>query len=438
MRRNHQSVGLLIVLLLLVSSCGEQSNIDPDASVSVRGGFLDGDGSPLEDRPVRLGSGVTVAEGGLGVLTVGLSCFGGGCSGDFFDTTTDANGSFSFALRGQDTQSAFGEASSFLVSTSAEPPVGRPSGPAISARFRVQTTAVELPQLTLADARPELETGGKGSVNAAWNGSATPAPYTLTYLDQHGQPLWEVAASAPSAAVDGRVLEDLTGLAIVTTSRSDAIEGSDLDIVTRSSGVAFRGGFGPPPSRGARCEIRGGQGIVQPLETCPVTNADFSETAGSNVVCPRDSATASTTMCAPAKRVRVLLNDPLPAQLVVVRGCHGACRVAAVDADGQAADVGAVSAPFGLAKLDERPVKAIDIITDDVSSLTEVSIWPAVTVDNALFPVKDPADVLVDGSDNSGWESYLATAAAIALLSLAVLLLGILIGRRSRRPRPGG
>ena len=425
-------VGLGAVVLLGLSACGEQSNVDPNASVAVHGSFRAVDGTPLEARPVRLGSGVSLAEGGLGFLTVGLSCIGGGCSGTSFDTTTDATGSYRFDLTGRETQSSFGEAESFLVSTSAPAAGRRPTGPAISARFRIQTTTVELPPLALVDVRPELAATDDGAVAARWDGSVAPAPYTITYRTPTGDPVWEMATAEPTAVVDGRVLEDVTGLASVSTTQTDAIEGSDLDIVTQSSGIAFRGGFGPPPSRLAACEVRSDGGSSQPVDPCPLTDARFRPAALPTAVCP--GAGEASTGCEAAASVRVQLDDPVPADLVVVRGCREACRVAVVHDDGTVGDAGAVSNPYGLVQLDGSRLRAVDVVTADVSTLTEVSVWAPVADTPPLLDVDDPAHLLTGASGGDRGSNRLVVAAAIASLLLAGLGVGIAVGRRSRRP----
>lgn len=434
MGRRGRALRLAAVVVLL-AACAEQSNVDPDAQVVVEGTVRDVDGSPLDGRPVRLGSGVTDAEGGLGFLTLGLSCLGGACSGDFFDTTTDDQGAYRFQLTGSDTRSGFGEAVSFLLSTSAEAPEGRPIGPEVSARFRVQTTALAMPTLALADARPVLA-GDAGTVTATWDADAAPAPYRLAFFTSDRAALWEVAAAEPTVELDGRVLEDATGVALVSATRTDAVEGSDLDIVVRSSGVGFRGGFGPPPSRGVACQLRSERIAGAPLDRCPVTDGAHTGAGPPSFVCPEDGETTSTTTCEDAAAIRVLLRDPSPAQLVVVRGCADPCRVATVAGDGTVSDVGPVSGPFGTVRLDERPIAAVDIVTADVSMLTEVSVWPAVQVDSPLLPLADPGSLLPEpgGEDDDG-DRWLPAVAAIVLLGVALILLGFALGRRSRQPR---
>lgn len=426
--RGLRWVMVLASLALVLVACGERSNIDPDAAVSVSGRVLDADGAALSDRPVRLGSGVTISEGGFAALTVGLSCFGGGCSGDFFDTTTDENGAYRLNLTGKETQSTFGEATSFLLSTSAAPPDGRATGPAVRARFRIQTTDLAVPNLSLVDVRPELTSSGS-TVTAAWGDGAAPPPYTLTFLDQTGAEVWGVSTTDPGAPIDGRVLEDGTGVAVVSTQRSDAVEGSSLDLVHHSSGVAFHGGYGPPPSRGAQCGMGSGDSIT--LGPCALTDGDFGPATLIPTGCVAESGPSTSAPCV-ADRLRVVLRDPVAADLAVVRGCGPACRVAVIGADDISVDVGPVAAPFGTVALDRREITGLEITADDFSGLTEVSVWPPVeslSPQAALMTVDDPTGVL-DGGHGSDWGRTALTAVAIALVAGLFVLLGVAIGRR--------
>ena len=411
--------------LLLAGACGERSNVAPDAAVTVRGTVTDADGTPLASRPVRLGSGVTVAEGGAGALTVGLFCFSGECSGDFFDATTDDDGSYAFELTGRDTQSAFGEAASFLLSTSAEPQGEHPTGPAISARFRIQATDVALPALGLVD--PDLHLGSDAAeVISRWDGAAAPGPYTVAFAAVDDVPAWEAQVVEPAWRGDGRVLEDTTGVVTVSGSRTDSVEGSDLAVTWRSAGLAFRGGFGAPPSRGASCELRSADGAVRALERCPLTDGSFQGAGLPTTVCSDPAAGSSTTGCAPVRSVRLRLPAPVPADLLVVRGCTDPCRAAVAAAEEAAAtDVGPISGPFAAATLPGSPVAAVELTTDDVSSLAEVSLWsPAVATDGQpLLPAELPATLDgVEGEGSSG--RRVAVGAAIALLVGAAVLIG--------------
>ena len=408
------------VALLLVSACGESSKVDRDATVTVQGTLQDVDGTPLVSRPVRMGSGVSGLEGGAGFLTVGLFCLSGECAGDFFDARSGDDGAFAFELTGADTQSTFGEAVSFLLSTSGEPHGEHPTGPALAARFRIQTDQVTLPALQLVD--PNLQIDAQGStVSATWDGTA-PAPYTVGYATADGVPVWEATATEPAATVDGRVLEDVTGLATVSGSRTDAIEGSELEISWRSSGVAFRGGFGPPPSRGASCELRSGDGLVAEVDGCRLADGSWQRAGLPGTVCAPASTGTATTPCAPVERVRIHLPDAVPADLLVVRGCTDPCRAAVVDASQEATDVGPVSGPFGTVALRGAPVTAIDIITDDVTSLVEVSAWAPASQGPALLPVDVPAGLVPGGDQADGGRPWVAAVAVALVLGVLVAL----------------
>lgn len=418
-----------LVVLLLLAACAEQSNVDPRARVTVRGQVRDSDGSPLAARPVRLGSGVTALEGGAGVLTLGLFCIEGACSGEFFDTTTSDDGTFSLELAGSDTRSTFGEATSFLLSTSAAPSGNSPAGPAISARFRIQTTDVVLPDVDLLD--PALQLGAAdGSVVAGWDGAVAPGPYVISFVDRTGDTVWQGAEAEASFRVDGRVLEDSSGQVTVAGSRADAIEGSDVTIDWRSSSVAFRSGSGPPPSRGAACELYAGDGTMQPIEECGLTDGSFRRATLPIAVCP-DQQPEPAAGCRPAEQVRVRLPSPIRADLVVVRGCTDPCRVGVVPEGGtEPTDAGPVSGAFGTVALDGSSVVAVDITTSDAASLTELSVWSPLPDGPALLPIDDPAGFGAgsDDSDSRRW----SVIVAVGFLLVTGLALGVVIGRRSR------
>jgi hypothetical protein len=420
-RRRALLAGLAV---LLVAACsGERSNLDRDAAVTVRGTLEDVDGTPLAARPVRLGSGVSALEGGAGVLTVGLFCLSGECSGDFFDEQSGDDGAYAFELTGADAQSTFGEAVSFLLTASGPPAGAHPSGPAVSARFRIQTEALTLPPLRLIDPALTVEAEGP-RVAARWD-AAAPAPFTVTYATTASEPAWEASATEPAVVLDGRVLEDVTGLATVSGSRTDAVDGSDLTISWRSSAVAFRGGFGAPPSRGAACELRSADGAVAELGACPLTDGSFRSPGIASTVCPPAASTPSTAPCPAAERVRVHLPTAVPADLLVVRGCTGPCRVAVVAPNGSASDIGPISGPFGTLALPGAPVQAVDVVTDDPTSLAEVSVWsPPAEAATGLRPVEAddvaaPATGGADGPDRRG-----PIAAAVVLLVGVAILLG--------------
>ena len=412
----------VLLLALSVAACTEQSKVAADAPVRISGMVRDTTGAPLVDRPVRLGAGVTTLEGGLGVLTAGIFCLSGACSGDAFDTTTAADGTYALELTGEDTQSAFGEATSFLLSASGAPDAAHPTGPAVGGRFRVQTEDLTLPPLQLVDPRPRLSSTDAHAV-LEWDPTAAPGPFEVQFVDVDDERVvWAVSSPGAEAQVDGRVLEDALGRVTVGGSSKDAVEGSDLHLSWVSPSLAFGGGFGAPPSRGAACEAIAADGTSSPMAPCPLTDGSFAST---------------TTL---TNLVRTTLPSPIPADLVVVRGCATTCRVW-VTPEGAPApvEVSAASGPFAAIVVDGAPLVAVDVElpSDGVASLAEVSVWaPAAAEATPLRDVEDPSAVAGelgadDDSGGRGWWSVIAGG----LILITVLALGVAVGRAGSRRR---
>lgn len=418
-----QRIAAAVVLIgIALAGCGEQSRVDPNAVIRVSGVVQRADGSPLADRAVKLGTGISESEVGLALLTAGLSCTSGHCRGDRFDATTAGDGSYAFQLKGSDTQSSFGEAVSVLMSASAPPASSQVTGAAISARFKVQTEDVRLPTLTLVD--PGLALTGDTDVRATWS---TPAagPYTLSF-ETSEQIVWHTVSATPNATVDPRLLEDSAGRAVVFAETSDEILGSPVTIRWRSPGTAYAGGFGPPPSRGQPCrfaDATGAQG--PPVRPCALTDGDLASARANPTMCP-DATTPSTGPCPQPAFAVVATGQPIPAELVVVRGCTGGCPVE-VSADGTTfTPVGSVSDDFGALALDGRPVTAVRVGLGTEDTLREVSVWGPRPAKPALRPVSASSrDRLQDGfgvekPSGDGVATWLiALAAGLAAVALA-------------------
>lgn len=424
-------------MLVVLAACAEQSRVDPEAAITVSGRAQDVDGSPLTDRAVRLGSGITEGEVGLAILTVGVSCMSGSCRGDFYDTSASADGSYRFELRGRDTQSSFGEALSFLASTSAPPSDGHPSGAAASARFRIQSEVVKLPALRLVD--PALAVDGNGAeITARWRAGAAPGPYTVTFEEAAAVPVWAEATGAGELPVDARVLEDTAGQVVVSGTRTDATEGSDVVLEWRSPSVGYAGGLGAPPSRGRPCTVMAGDGSSAPGPGCRLTDGDLQSGGVEPFVC----TSAENRECPPTAWARVELGGPVPAEVVVVRGCSASCMVRAVT-EGAAGphDVGAVSGEFGLLRLDGTPVTAVDVAVGD-HPLREVSVWGPAPARPPLAPAGDEAlapfaDSLAgQGGDDDGPPAGLLAVAATLVAAVAGAG-GYVLARRRDRSQAG-
>lgn len=425
-------MALAAVLATVAAGCGEQSRVAPEATVTVRGTVAGADGTPLAGRPVRLGAGITEGEAAFAVLTVGLSCTSGECRGEVRDTTTDDAGNYSFAVPGHETQSSFGEAVSILVSATGATPEAHVSGPLVSARFRVQTEVVQLPAMALVD--PGLVLDGATDVATRWS-TPRPGPYELTFETADATPIWKVTTNEATAVVDGRILEDSAGRAVVSGSSTEAIEGSDVALQWRSPGRGYAGGFGPPPSRGRACRYvdAGGRGVTE--RTCELTDGDFTGFAASPQVCDQ-APDGATSNCAPPVAVDVDLGTAVPAELVVVRGCEE--EGCAVDVSGDGVNyrpVGAPSTDFGTVALDGQPVSFVRVGLGSASDLREISVWGPRPERPALRPLGDDrrrglGERFGFGDDGAGGIPLALVIAAVAATVAVLLALGYTLGRR--------
>src|SRR5205085_11847587 len=127
------------------------SKVASGAAVTVRGVVQGPDGAPLSGAPVVLLKQVDFVDPAFGVAlfagTLGTICLAAEppavCS-QARRTTTAADGSYSFALRGRDTQGSAGNASTFHLS------VGLADGGAsVSVGFQVQGRELTVPALRI-------------------------------------------------------------------------------------------------------------------------------------------------------------------------------------------------------------------------------------------------------------------------------------------------
>jgi len=419
----------MLALLLSAAACGEQSRVDPEAAVTVTGLVVAPDGAAAVGRAVRLGTGITVGEGAFAVLTVGLSCTTGACTGNVRDSTTDAAGRYEFEIQGKETQSSFGEAVSVLVSASGRPAGDQLSGPVTSARFRVQTEQVGLPALELVD--PGLVLEATAGVTARWS-SPRPGPYELTFEQGLEVPVWLARTAESAAAVDARVLEDTSGRAVVAGGYEEAIEGSQVEVRWRSPGTPYAAGAGAPPSRGRPCQFVDAAGVVgEATAACGLTDADLASVAVAPPMCAKPS---DDRACDVAVAAIVDLGEPVRAELVVVRGCEGGCAVE-VSGDGTTFwPAGSSSDGFGAVALDGQPVRAVKVGLGSGIGLREVSVWGPAPADPLRSVGDEERAELASpyGDGSSGDEGPPTLLVVIAALAAAAVLVaaGVVLGRR--------
>jgi hypothetical protein len=388
------------------------------------------DGQPLRQRPVRMGAGITNGELGLAIFTLGLSCTTGGCSGRTFDTTTDANGAYSFTLKGSDTQSLLGEAVDEAVVATGAPGPQQVSGASTAATFRVQVNDVHLPVLDLVD--PGLTIASAAAIDAHWS-TPQPGPYDLTFETTATTPIWRVTTLESGATIDRRVLEDSSGRVVVSGSKEDAVAGSTVDIRWRSPALGFVGAGAAPPSRGRPCHFLSTSGTALDASTCALTDGNLVRADALASVCP--TPTSQGTACEAAASVDIALRDPTPAELVVVRGCTDTCAVA-VSTDGTTfAPAGAVTGDFGTLALDGASVVAVRVSITPTTHLREVSVWGPLPPASPAADASSPSAVDrvrsafgIGGHSHSSRTVLAIVAAVIAALVLAAI--GFVLGRR--------
>lgn len=433
MARPRRPVLVAALTVAALAACTNQSHVDRNATVHVTGHALGTTGAALADRPVKLGSGVPGGDAAIGVFTFGLACTSGICAGTVKTAKTDTSGAYDIALKGAETQSTFGEAKSELLSVSAAPTGEQISGATASARFRIQTTKVALPDLTLVDPRTSLATTGT-DVAVHWTTTGPPAD-TVTFSARDGQEVWAAPVSGTAAQLDGRVLEGTSGRVTLSGGSSDKIQGSDVTLRWTGPGIAYASGVGAPASRGAACTYTNGPSPVpQTSGTCALTDGNLTTPVPLPPVCAAGTAQGSTAVlpCPQANAVDVTLAALVPAQLVVVRGCSAACTVS-TSADGRTfRPTGSVTGPYGAVALAAGTVKVVRV--SNPAGLREISVWG---------PAKAPPLRPVTSSDTEQLRSPFVASKGTqhrgALISVAAVLLGLVLlafvfelGRRRR------
>jgi hypothetical protein len=413
----------LLALLLVLAGCSEQSRVDPKATVTVSGTFRDATGQPLDGRPVRLGSGVSNGDGTLAALTLGLACTSGVCRGRVHDTRTGDDGTYRFTLKGRDTQSSFGEAESFLLTSTAAPTGDQVSGAATSARFRIQAAQLDVPTLDLVD--PSLRIAPvAGKVAATWSTKRS-GPFGLTFETASITPVWRATSTGSRLDLDPRLLEDTTGRVVLSGSSTDRVVGSDVTIMWRSPGVGYASGTGAPDSRGRTCTLDSGG------DRCRLTDGDLSSLEPLSARCQAGKAPDGSP-CAPPHWATIDLGAAGPMELVVIRGCAGGCTVE-VGTDGKTfRPAGSVSDDFGSVALSRTPVRYVRVSLGK-QGLRQISVWgPA---EGVLRPLDQPATQKLQkpfGPSSGLRDHRAAVAVACVLAGLGLAGVGYAAGRRRR------
>jgi len=267
-------LGLMASLSLAVTGCSF-SSIDPDETVRVSGRALDASGKPLAETKVLLFKQADIGEVVFGSIlaigTLSTICLlpeAPAICRKARTSTTDADGNYSFELKGSDTQGTLGTASTINV-------VFAGSRGSTTVSFVAKEGEVNLPEARLWNASPRVsQRGGQIRLSFAKLPGGHKTTYSAQLYEAKGQaPLWSQPVSGTSASVDARILEDRSGsvAAGASTKLSGSSGAGDVRASYLSDKVPVRATSGTPLSRGRRCAAVTG--------TTPAKNARFSACA---------------------------------------------------------------------------------------------------------------------------------------------------------------
>lgn len=411
--------------LVLAGCQTETSNLDRSAAVVVSGRVLAADGSLAGGVPVALEREPTVGEVLTGLVVIPLTLFtaclvdppAALCRGRTVKrATTSADGGYSFSLTGGETQTAFGNARSFTLSTGAR----EQSGPVVTATFRIQTAALVLPDLQLWQPAVTVAAGRIG-----WS-PAAPGEYRVVVEDTAGQLVWSFDSPRTEVVFDPRLLEDTAGSLAVAARTTTTAEGTSVSIQRQSGRVAYRSAAGPPLSRGRPCTLAAAAASVTP---CPLTDGNFV-----NRLPPATTTTAPGATTAPptSDTVTVDLGRPAEVSLIVVRGCS--CDIER-STDGLAWT--AVGRASGLTAFVPSRAGAVRYVrfTGSLTDLHEVSVWEGSATqipppDGAPVAPPAPAAPVPVASEPSRTVPALAALGLLLLAAIGTAAAGLTARRR--------
>lgn len=271
--------------LALCGCFGPASRVDSKASVTLNGIVQTQNNSPVANTTVKLIRHPDPLQA-LGQLfevigTVGLACLNGQadiCS-SFEESQSSSSGSYTFAMRGAETQGSTGQALTFTVFA------GCPSGNcAVASDFQIQRTTVAIPTL-----KYWTDVGSLGDVNGTphfqWPaiesslGGSPADDYRVTISTSGGATVWmQDAQRATAADVDPRVTQDLAGSWSVVAQRKQTVSsaGTDFTFDWYSSSQSYPNHNFVPLSRHADCYTQAADGSPRRLQPCPLTDGNPS------------------------------------------------------------------------------------------------------------------------------------------------------------------
>lgn len=325
---------LTAVLTLSLLACGEDSQLDPEDSVTVTGRATRQDGSALSGRSAILIKEPDVGEvltGATAVLgSLGLACLSEEppelCR-SARRSTTDASGNFRFELLGKDTQGSVGQASHFNLAVHAPARSGAVSGASRTERFIIQHTELQTPELKLWE--PRLTVAADASeATVTFDALPEGATGARVAFQVPGGDLWS-GAYVSGEPIDARLLEDAEGTVFIRTTTSQQREEISFESHHTSEALTFKGLAGAPPSRNASCVATGASGVPVEVSPCALTDGDFVVhfRAPQDAGCEPDAEGGGCEVARADRTLAVDLGASRPVSLVVVRGLIGEAHV---------------------------------------------------------------------------------------------------------------
>ena len=345
---------ILALLAATVMACGESSKLADDALVVIRGSVAYPQGGAVPGVRVALVRELGPSDIASGLLVVGasigLACVvdqpPAVCESRTHYATSGPDGSFSLTLRGFETKTTAGNAAMFALS--ARPP----GGTAVTTEeFHIQTDNLTLPPITFWATVPVLTADAK-TVRMSWTPLAasgvSKASGYRTMFERSGRVFWSGDTTETSASFDGRVLEDVQGLAWVQAKAKSSQLGADVDYTFDSPAVTYKGAAGAPPYR--------------------------TDTATKPVPCVGPTPSKSSK---PATGCTMVfdLGSSRTLGLMVMRECNGRCAAQASNDQVVWADLGAVSARFGTLQPPALKARYVRITIPAPNLLGNISVW---------------------------------------------------------------
>jgi hypothetical protein len=357
------------------TACGvEQSSLDANAQVTITGKALAADGTPMAKTRVALIRELDLGQaiGGLFVtaVTLGVACLADHppalCTNNSHIAMTGSDGTYSFAIRGSDTQGTVGIASTMEVLIRLPPGSGQSTGALALAEFKAQTTTLQVPDLRIWNPPVDLSTDTHSvrlkRPTLPGSGYGTGAKYWLEFDGASGRAVWMVGSRGADSVVDSRILEDLRGTAHIEARTSGSSGGLAVDFTFVSGSIPFQGPAGPPPSRGASCAAVTASGTDVFKTPCTLTSGDFN---------------SSYVSGASSNGVVIDLGTDRAVSLMVARGCSVQCRIS-LSSDLMAwSDAGSLSGEYATAPITlNRSARYIRLSgAPNVALLRQVSVW---------------------------------------------------------------